>query len=642
MGSIGLSASAQVLKQSRVMSPAPSRVTMNRNVAQKTEDAPLGGHGSVGYRTTAPTFYTQTFAAGLPGTWSAVASSGPGSWHWTTVASTSTYHLPALASTTASNGWMIFDSDSLSTACSCMPSGYLQSEPISCTGHPTVRLNFQELYRNFYDSCVIFVSTNAAFTGATRFPIAYNASLSANQMSPNPQTVHVNITSVAAGAPAVYIRFMYYGHLGGAYSWQIDDVSLSELDPHDVAIDRSSMVSNTGVYGSTIFNTPLQFANTDAFDPLTVVANMGANAETSPMSVNIYQGTSTTPVYTQTTSTYSAVNGVDSVAEFGATTPFTPTAVASYYAAFAANLATDADMTNNYDTAFFNVTDTTWSQLPPGVSLGGYYVHRASPGLSYMQGTRFDIPATAAADTISGFGVGFSSSSVATGAGKVAVQLYSLHDGETSWTFQGTSVYRSLTAADYSTSTTLNWAYFPIDVPGSGGWSQLMVQPSTTYAAVVQTNNVTTNLVILAANNPVPAGFSGYLGQSDSSYNTGSISDFGATLATGLTTIPAVRLYFGHPSTTLAVADVNAGTLTSFANPNPATDEVKIVFTKADASEATINITNSVGQVVATQKVNGQTNGTVTFNTGVLPSGIYFYSVMSNGVRSTGRVVVAH
>ncbi len=629
MGSIGLAASAQHLRQS-----STAKVNPHKMVQQNEAAAQTFATSAVGHKGTLPAFYTQDFNGGIPMGWTST-----GGWHHTTVASTSAYHLAALASTTASNGWMIFDSDSLGTACSCAPTGYLQSAPISCTGHTSVRLNFQELYRSFYDSCVIWVSTSSTFGSYTRYPIATNAGLSTNSSTANPETVHINITTAAASQPTVYIRFVYYGYNGGSYSWNIDDVNLTELDPHDVSIRLSSLVSNSGVYGSSIFNTPLQFV--DPLDPLTVLTNEGANAEVVPMSVNIYNGT--TSVYSQTTSVSSLPVGFqDSVIEFGATTPFTPSAVGSYYAAFAANLATDADMTNNYDTVFFNVTDTTWSQLTPGSSLGSYYVHRASPALSYMQGARFDIPASAAPDTISGFGVAFSSSSAATGAGKVAVQLFSLHDGETSWTFQGTSVYRSLTAADYSTSTGLVWAYFPIDVPGSGGWSQLMVQPSTTYAAVIQTNGVTSDLLVYAANNPVPAGWAGYFGQADSSYNTGSISDFGATLATGLTSTPAVRLYFGHPSTTLSVGNVNAAALTSFATPNPASDEVKIAFNKADAAEATINITNSVGQVVATQTVNGVSNGTVTFNTAALPAGVYFYSVLSNGVRSTGRIAVAH
>jgi hypothetical protein len=72
--------------------------------------------------------------------------------------------------------------------------------------------------------------------------------------------------------------------------------------------------------------------------------------------------------------------------------------------------------------------------------------------------------------------------------------------------------------------------------------------------------------------------------------------------------------------------------------PNPADNELLISCT--GAKNATVSLTNMIGQVIATQTVS---NGTTIFNTAALPSGIYVYNLRSeNGETATGRVVIAH
>ncbi|PQJ09789.1 hypothetical protein CJD36_017845 [Flavipsychrobacter stenotrophus] len=78
------------------------------------------------------------------------------------------------------------------------------------------------------------------------------------------------------------------------------------------------------------------------------------------------------------------------------------------------------------------------------------------------------------------------------------------------------------------------------------------------------------------------------------------------------------------------------------AMPNPASTEVKIGFTLSTPSAVTVELTNTVGQVVATQNVANTTNGAATFNTSNLAAGVYFYTVIANGERTTGRVAIAH
>lgn len=78
------------------------------------------------------------------------------------------------------------------------------------------------------------------------------------------------------------------------------------------------------------------------------------------------------------------------------------------------------------------------------------------------------------------------------------------------------------------------------------------------------------------------------------------------------------------------------------AVPNPASSEVKVSFSLANAADAVVTLTNTLGQVVASQTVKANAAGVATFNTANLASGVYFYSVVANGEQATGRIAVAH
>lgn len=81
---------------------------------------------------------------------------------------------------------------------------------------------------------------------------------------------------------------------------------------------------------------------------------------------------------------------------------------------------------------------------------------------------------------------------------------------------------------------------------------------------------------------------------------------------------------------------------TASAYPNPAVNEVTVPFTLNNSNDVTVTLTNVVGQVVATQSFKNVTTGTATFNTAALANGVYSYSVIAGGQRTTGRVAIAH
>lgn len=81
------------------------------------------------------------------------------------------------------------------------------------------------------------------------------------------------------------------------------------------------------------------------------------------------------------------------------------------------------------------------------------------------------------------------------------------------------------------------------------------------------------------------------------------------------------------------------------AYPNPSATELNIPFTLLEKASVNVNITNMVGQVVATQNMgqyNAGQKGIAIFNTTSLPNGVYLYTVEANGQRITNRFTVAH
>lgn len=599
-------------------------------------------------RTTATAFATETFGSGtastLPTGWTAGSFVGTGTWKWTNVATTGSYSIGTIASTTAADGWMVYDSDGIGAAGSVKPSGWMQSPVYNCATHSTVRLTFQEKFVEFNDSCQIWVchTTGGAPTWAagtyTSYGVFPNNNLDDNASTANPETVHINITAEAGGQANVYIRFVYYSNsAGGSFNWLVDDINLAELDPTDIGISSSFLFNNDAAltYSTTLFSTPLRFV--DSVAPVTFLSNLGANAVASTsLNAQIFQGS--TSVYSQpATFAGLAYDKTDTAIIFP---KYKPTAIGVYTVAVSATAAGDADASNNVDSVVFAVTDTTW-QESIGKITGAFNAFNPTTSTALYVGTRFDVPSTVAGDTVSGFGVAFDNTTAVTNSGgKVSVQLYS-HATAGGWVSMGTSVARPLAASDISSASTVVWADFRSDPVTSGGY--LVLTPGNNYAAVVQVEGVTTATTVLVTNTPSASPSCGFFGQIGTSGNDG-LSTFGPTDATGLGSIPMVRMYFG------SIRPVAVDQLTTLANmvgkafPNPANTEVSVPFTLNTDGAVTVTLTNVIGQTIATQTINAA-NGVAskaTFATGKLADGVYIYTVKVNGQQTTGRVVVAH
>lgn len=600
-------------------------------------------------RTTSTPFAgPETFGTGtsstLPTGWT---RSGGGSWKWMNVASTSAYTLGALNSTTAADGWMIFDSDSIGTANGSLNpiEGYLISPTYNCSAHASVQVNFQQYYRKFNDSCFIEVSNNGG-TSWTSFRLNVNNNLSTNSSLPtNPTATSVNISSVAANQANVKLRFHYIGPQGGGYSWMIDDMTLSELDPVEVAIDKSGLYMYGGAnVGFNTFGTiPMTFV--DSLAPVTELMNYGSTAPNVNVSANIYSGS--TSVYSKSI-VFNAlpVGAYDSMVDFTNQGLYKPNATGSYAAVFNAAATGDAVPANNIDSVFFNVSDSTWS-MNSGSLTGSYYIHRPTSQneASFSIGTLFQLPA-GKSDTLTGASVAFGSGTTA--GAQVAVQIYTFDPGTSSWSPVATTFFKTLTAADIPASASaLTYSYFPVDY--TNGINNLILSggaDGATFAAVAIGKNIPASSTVLVYASELPGipSITGTAGVSDTSDNTGSFSFASSGLPGGISgSAPLVRMHFGG-ARGLSVNNVFSNTNAVNAYPNPANTNITITYSLQKAADVNVKLVNTLGQVVksATSKAGANQTMNTTFATNDMAAGVYFYTIEANGERVTNRFVVAH
>lgn len=327
-------------------------------------------------------FYTQTFAGGIPTTWTATPApvAGVGGWVWENRAlhasNPDTYKIDTLASTTRANGWALYDS---SRDCSGTQDAKLISPVINCTGKTTVVIEFQEWYRKFSDSTALMVSRDGGATW-TYFRIKENVCTinqycstdpTGHTAGNNPTTVQINVSSVAANQANVKFGFRFVSNAGTgtaqsaggcAYQWKVDDVRVL-----DGLVTYASNYKVRFPFRPDSWMTP-----STQLSPLTwavQAVNLGTQARTGVSStVTINKTGVTTPVFTNTRSTPWGGTGTISLGAGGSGTDtltilhgqtFTPPTTPTFYQ-FKYDLAADAPSQfpdNATYSNFFGVSD---------------------------------------------------------------------------------------------------------------------------------------------------------------------------------------------------------------------------------------------------------------------------------------------
>ena len=238
-------------------------------------------------------FFKEEFNGGLPQSWRTVKVLGnndsTANWFYTTTGASGEFSTPKLASASASNGWMIFDSDK-NCNIGVGQNAWLISPEIDASNKEEVFLIFETNYRSFYDRPQIRVGTDLnnlnSWATIEVFPGIGNNDFSGKLVGDptlNPHVVKFDLTQWAAGKSSFYFAFQFLSdssipgggnNIGCGYAWQIDDVRLTSENPkdkHDLRLREHNVAAS--------YATPL--SQVDSFLPIVVVSNEGSQDQTN-------------------------------------------------------------------------------------------------------------------------------------------------------------------------------------------------------------------------------------------------------------------------------------------------------------------------------------------------------------------------
>ena len=350
-------------------------------------------------------FYSEDFSDGaLPTGWTTVDDMTPGgqtpvNFEWSndpgdvTVASLNWEQILTFLAPGANNGYLWANSDrGLTSAPTTNHLTRLTTGAIDCSGQPSVLLTMKStigVYDNDADTAVkVRVSTDGVnWTNFAPFPCLKtgNPTPPCERFSYNPQSVAVNISSVAANQSTVYLQFQWRG--GWEYYWAIDDVELSPIPENELVMDYGYTSQFGGGYefGRVPQSQMLSTINVGAS-----ISNFGLNTQEN-ITVNIsLKNSSGTEVASTSINLPDILNADTAVADANLTIP-SPLPLGLYTAHFTVTsdaIGQDDDPTNNEQYRYFEVTEDVYGLDGVGVYPDSIQSHSQAGTASFVDNTQ--------------------------------------------------------------------------------------------------------------------------------------------------------------------------------------------------------------------------------------------------------------
>jgi hypothetical protein len=365
-------------------------------LAPASEEIPVAKTPKI-KKSSAITIWSEDFANGIPSTWTVQGFDvnpttgnftpnplcnweyrGPGTTPDNTVGSRGAFAAgtPTIASPTASNGFIIFDSDFRDnggtpggTGTSAAPHyGTLTSDTIDLTGYPFVELKMYSHLRQYSSRFLVALSSDGGLTYSDT--VEFGTNVAVNDLSGNPDLYTANISAVG-GSSQVVLQFIFDGTpevntaAGPAwayYYWMLDDIEIVDLPANAVRFtDWQDAPYRDVIYpanGPKYGNPQLEQA---ALLPVVFDANI-YNYGSAPqynlrLNVDILDNTGSVTTSLQSP-TLAVLNPLDTGTfnDFTTTGGWTPSAVGDYQAVLYFT-SDSANMETEYDTVDISVND---------------------------------------------------------------------------------------------------------------------------------------------------------------------------------------------------------------------------------------------------------------------------------------------
>lgn len=554
-------------------------------------------------------FWQEDFGGGLPSDWVVIDSSGicpwrystDGSWGYFSSTGTSSGD-PGITSTTGGNGFLICDNDSANQFNYGQPSGttyqylasYFGTPSIDCSTHSSVILRFEQSYR-YNNGVAMYVMVSTDSVNWTVFNVS--GGIANNTASADPDVEVLNLSSIASNQPNVYLRF---GWRSRVYFWMIDDISLSEADPNDVALQSKNW--GTGANGYQYRKIPMTQAS-----PITFYAGLTNNTGTT-MS-NAYFDIAVTNGSTVFSGTSNHINLAATQLDTAySTTNWTPATTGDYYLQYTAGVqsVTDGNMTNNSGTDSLMITSSIYGfdnrALNYTGAANGISNWSGNTGSSFGIGNLYEIIND---DEIQCIQIGVTSA--AQNEGNLIFGAVYYWDGA-AWAYLGLTPDYTVTAADLGTI---------VSIPFDQGIAVNSGDEVVIIAGHYGGNDVEFMMAQTVPNHTV------YGYDVDNNW-----------------------YYLSNPKALVVRANFNCGLGTEefdLANeltyyPNPAGNTLTVNI-PSDVIQGQLYIHDSCGKLIESLQVNG---GTQTIDVSNLPGGVYTLNFTDETRTSTGKFLVSH
>ena len=524
----------------------------------------------------------------------------------------------AMTSSTASNGFVIFDSnywdnnlnpctvDNFGTGQAPGPHlSYLTTPSINLSGFPNSVLEFEQYIRYYLGNTRVEISIANG-----PWEVLYTNILDQGITTANTQTVRMPLPAIAGNQSNVKLRFVYDGLY---YFWQLDDIRIVQGYANDLIIENSS-------YGDFDLNNPdhttgfemMEYTQyPSVFAPLvhleSSVFNLGTNIQTNvALNARIINDNSGVLIYESNSPILADLApGADSVL-FAGEFQIDPTV--SHYSAYFNSLQTETDenILNQIEWLQFDVTPVTYARDEN--NLGSMFLpSEAYADAPFEMGAVYLLPSS---------GQQLHSVSVAIGEGTtLPSSVYA-----TVFTF---SLSSGIGAA---IATTPDFAITEADINAFGEASMKVLSFDTPV-------NLSQGLYLVAVGSPNSA-FQTVIGLSGKSEDLSAWVRFNNsnTDLFYLTRTPMIRMNFG------VVSDVTEQSFGSSFQcfPNPANESISIVL--GGNESALVELFDATGRLLHSQKTAVLT-GKIEMNIADFSNGIYTLRVTESN-RSSSQIFI--
>ena len=604
--------------------------------------------------TKATPFWSEDFSGGIPATWNNGSTPTPpvisAPWVYrgaNTTPNVSTGSQGAYAGTngpiqspTASNGFVIFDSDYYDNGgtagnfgagqypCNSItggaPTGHvgtLTTDSIDCSMYTDVTMVFNSFYREYTGIAKVAFSIDGGITFTDTVEV--HPEIEVNERTESDYQVMVRFPQNIAGNSNVMIQFIYDGTIlyntiyNGYYFWMIDDIELMETPAH--LIDLSSETfggwwvgyQSTGDLGIDYTFNPINQAQVNPYRFEAVVANNGSSAQTNvTMHIDVQNGG------TSVFSTYSNPITLNVMANDTLVTPtFTPSTLGyhqiEYWVTSDSFPTTDTIGRGTVVTDSVYAVDFDWDSDGANAG-GGYYLGRSCGGQSL--GNAFDMYVN---DQVTSISFHVNDQSVA--GANIAVLLYEIDPMVTPYApiYLGQSDDYTLTQSDIDSWVTVAFSD-PLDV-----------YAGTTYIAAVQgyANPVDTSLISSTSNDNTLSFVQ------DNGCDIGS-GGFGYWYTTS--DIPMIRMNFNQA--VLSIDEIFIGDVAIHPNPNNGVFGLEI--NNALSGTYHISVSNVLGQEVylETKNLNGNLIDQIDLSN--VDKGVYLLEVNYSDSKFVEKIII--